>query len=144
MYDSTKYVRKRVPHLDFHQSCQQMGGPGACPRSRLPSLPSGCGWSRGHSTVWAVRRRGSCQSIGLSFPLSGSVFIQRLWFIGAFWLYSAHLGHMGRLPCVPNGGGSSPSDTHTVASEASPRDSFLFRFFLLICWKQWLLALDKL
>lgn len=34
MYDSTKYVRKRVPHLDFHQSCQQMGGPGRVPGRR--------------------------------------------------------------------------------------------------------------
>lgn len=90
-----------------------------------------------HSTAWPVVRNRWCWSICRGLLSEQHFHLVYLWvyfirwllLIGAFWLYSAHLGSLWAGWHVSQifSGLLAPTTIHSVvASEASPRDPFLF------------------
>lgn len=141
------YVRKKDSfHVDLVWTWQQIELSPRCagqwwvtaltiplPTRLLWTLPLHCLTCGGKRWCWSICR-GLLSEQHFHLFYLWVYFIRWLLLIGAFWLYSAHLGslwagwHVSQILW-----GSSRTTIHSVvASEASPRDPFLFSGYF--CW----------
>lgn len=120
-------------------------------RSHRPPSPSGSLLTPCHSGWCRSLCRGLLNEQHFHLTCLWVCFMRWLLLIGAFWLYSAHLGSLWagwHVSQITRGSSHLKPSTLSWLQKLHPGTRFFTRLFLLIyflsCWKQWLLALDKL